>query len=444
MEEQRIRGALEKNAVEISVFFGVTIQPMRFNRRSKWVWLSLPILLLLIWLVYRLPPIQERLSWRMDLARTYLRGVIHPAGPMPTPLPLPTQTQGITPTSTESPVPKTPTATLPGPTETPLPSPTPIPASVSLPSPVYIKQAPNNCGPASLAMYLEFYGWKGTQDDIAQVVKPDDADRNVNPDELIYYVRNFAGWLNAEFRVGGDLNLLKKLLAAGIPVVVEESFKFDEPFWPNDDLWAAHYLLLTGYDDTAQSFTAQDSYHGVDQQIPYSYLDDEWEIFNRVYLLVYPPEQENTVRSILGGDWDVTANRQRAMESAQAETLKDVEDAFAWFNLGSDLVFFERYAEAAQAYDKARNLGLPQRMLRYQFGPFFAYFHTGRMDDLMALVDYALQRTPNSEEALVWKGWALYRQGDNQGAIENFRKALEANPTSVDARYGLDFLGVVP
>ena len=27
--------------------------------------------------------------------------------------------------------------------------------------------------------------------------------------------------------------------------------------------------------------------------------------------------------------------------------------------------------------------GLPQRMLRYQFGPFFAYFHTGRIDDLL-------------------------------------------------------------
>ena len=68
-------------------------------------------------------------------------------------------------------------------------------------------------------MYLEYYGWTGTQDDIAKVVKPLDADRNVNPDELAYYVRNFAGWLSAEFRVGGDLTLLKRLLAGGFPVI---------------------------------------------------------------------------------------------------------------------------------------------------------------------------------------------------------------------------------
>ena len=290
-------------------------------------------------------------------------------------------------------------------------------------------------------MYLEYYGWGGTQEDIAQVVKPLDADRNVNPDELAYYVRNYAGWLSAEFRVGGDVDLLKRLIAAGFPVIIEETFHFDEPFWPNDDLWAAHYLLLTGYDDATQTFTGQDSFHGADQKVPYGTLDEGWKIFNRVYLLVYPPNQEEALKSVLGADWDVTANRQHALETAQAEAGKDPQDAFAWFNIGSNQVFFENYLEAVGAFDKARTLGLPQRMLRYQFSPFFAYFHGGRMEDLMTLVDYALQRTPNSEEALVWKGWALYRQGDLNGAVENFRKALEANPTSQDAQYALSFVG---
>ena len=77
-------------------------------------------------------------------------------------------------------------------------------------------------------------------------------------------------------------------------------------------------------------------------------------------------------------------------------------------------MYFERYREAAEAYDRARELGLPQRMLRYQFGPFFAYFHTRRMDDLKSLTEYALQITPNSEEALLWQGWMLFRNGDTQ------------------------------
>jgi tetratricopeptide (TPR) repeat protein len=79
-------------------------------------------------------------------------------------------------------------------------------------------------------------------------------------------------------------------------------------------------------------------------------------------------------------------------------------------------------------------------MLRYQFGPFFAYFHTNRIDDLMALIDYALKRTPNSEEALLWKGWGLYRQGKREDALNSFQEALTARPDYPDAIYGLNFV----
>jgi uncharacterized protein YvpB len=402
---------------------------MRSKKTSKLAWLVVPALVLVGWLVYQAPPVHQRLSWRIDLAQTYLRGVIHPAGPVPTPVAQITATPASTPTPMVTP------------TATPLPSPTPIPTSVSLAAPAYVLQGPNNCGPASLAMYLEYYGWNGTQEDIAQVVKPLDADRNVNPDELAYYVKNYAGWLNAEFRVGGDTDLLKRLLAAGFPVIIEETFRFDKPFWPNDDLWAAHYLLLTGYDDTTRTFTGQDSFHGANQKVPYATLDEGWKIFNRVYLMVYLPNEEKTLKTILGANWDVNANRQHALEVAQTEAAQNPQDAFAWFNIGSNQVFFENYLEAVGAFDKARTIGLPQRMLRYQFSPFFAYFHAGRMEDLMTLVNYALQRTPNSEEALVWKGWALYRQGDTPGAVESFHKALEANPNSQDAQYALNYVG---
>jgi tetratricopeptide (TPR) repeat protein len=413
----------------------------------------LPGLLLLGWLLYPVPPIHDRLAWRVELALIYLRGVLYPAGPLPTPRPAPQTTEPMTteaneqaltptPTLTPSPVPTLLATPIPSPTITP--SPTPLPSAVSLPPPAWERQTMNNCGPASLSLYLKFYGWEGDQALIAQVIKPVDEDRNVNVEEMVYYVRNHAGWLNAEFRVGGDLATLKRLLAAGIPVLIEESFYFTDPYWPSDDLWAAHYLLLTGYDDATQIFTGQDSYHGANQKMGYQALDAQWKIFNRVYIMVYLPGQEATVKAVVGSDWDVEANRQRALATAQAEAQANPQDAFAWFNVGTNLVYFERWAEAAQAYDTARTLGLPQRMLRYQFGPFFAYFHSGRMDELKVIVDYALQRTPNSEEALVWQGWARYREGDTAGAVSDWRAALESNPNSQDARYALDFVGAIP
>jgi tetratricopeptide (TPR) repeat protein len=291
-------------------------------------------------------------------------------------------------------------------------------------------------------MYLRTFGWEGDQFDISQLLKPKRADRNVNVEELVYFVRTRVGWLRVMYRVGGTVTLLKSLLAAGLPVMIEEGFYLEESYWPRDDRWAAHYLLLTGYDDTEKTFTAQDSFIGPDQQLPYQELDANWKVFNRVFIIVYHPSQEDIVQSILGEEWDSQVNRQHALEAAQDEIGQDPSDAFAWFNLGTNLVYFERYEEAAQAYDAARSIGLPQRMLRYQFGPFFAYFHSGRLEDLLALTEYALQITRNSEEALLWRGWARYRQGDIPGAIEDFRAALQANPNYPDARYALDFLGV--
>lgn len=64
-------------------------------------------------------------------------------------------------------------------------------------------------------MALHIYGWEGNQKDISDLIKPVTGDRNVNPEELRYYVRTQAGWLNLEYRVGGSIDQLKRLIAAG-------------------------------------------------------------------------------------------------------------------------------------------------------------------------------------------------------------------------------------
>ena len=383
------------------------------------------VLFLLLVIVFAIPSLRLAISWRAEKAVLYLQNVLDPPQAVPTALPFtpqPSTTPFASPTVTETPLPET---------ATPSPTVEPLPTQVSLPSPRYEQQTPNNCGPATLSMALHLYGWEGDQTDISDAVKPVIPDRNVNPEELAYYVRNFAGWLNIGYRVGGDLSTLKTLLAAGYPVIVESVTSLDpnDALGPNDDLWAAHYLLLTGYDDESQTFTIQDSYHGKDLTISYSQLEEEWEPFNNLYMVIYFPDSEAELANLLGAAWDVDANREQSLANARARTASNPDDAFAWFNLGSDLVYFEQYQDASLAYDKARELGLPLRMFRYQFGPFWAYFHAERIEDLQVLTEYALGITNMSEETWFWHGWALYRQNDFEGAKAAWEKALKINPS---------------
>lgn len=398
-------------------------------------------LVLAVLLLYQIPAVNSRLAWRYEVGRTYVKNILHPVGDVPTAIPQPTKP--VMPTATFQPTPTLAAAATVIPS-TPTLAPPPPQAQIN--PPPYEKQTPNNCGPAALSMMLHIFGWSGSQKDISDVIKPITGDRNVNPDELAFWVRNYAGWLRIEYRVDGDLDTLKRLLAAGYPVIVEAttSLNPEDSGWPNDDLWAAHYLLLTGYNDTAKTFTAQDTYRGPNKQIAYDQLNSEWEPFNYLYMIVYLPDQEAEIKTILGSNWDADLNRQRALERSQAAATADPNDAFAWFNVGSNLVYFERYDEANAAYDKAREIGLPQRMFRYQFGPFLANFHANRNDDLLALTNYALQRTEMSEETWLWHGWALYRDGDVKKAIESWRKALSIHPGYEDALYALNFVGATP
>ncbi|MBI9043846.1 MAG: tetratricopeptide repeat protein [Anaerolineaceae bacterium] len=400
-------------------------------------------------MLMQIPIVEKKIGWRIDIAKTSIRTFFNPIEALPTPLvkvvEIPDSiSPSITPGSSTS-IPlqytKTPKIIMSSTaTEDQEKIKTPLPDTILLDADIYEPQDWNNCGPVSLAMLLRYYGWEGNQYNISDEIKPLREDRNVNIEELDYYVKNNIWWLQSTYRVAGSIDLLRQLLAAEIPVMIESSFLMEEKFWYEDDRWAGHYLLLTGYDDLREVFIVQDSFKSANQTKSYEDLNNRWQHFNYAYLLVFPPEKEEQIQTILGSDWDVELNRQHALNLAREENLLDSQNPFSWFNLGSNLIYFEDYAQAAEAFDNARQLVLPQRMLRYQFGPFLANFHAGRIEDLNALADYALEVTPNSEEALLWKGWALYRLGRKAEAATSFQKALEANPLYNDAQYALNYI----
>lgn len=407
--------------------------------RSRILWFTLgaAAAVLILWGLYQMPPVRERVEWRLDVAAAIVRGWLHPGDTLPAPERANTAVISslLPPTASKTPVPDAATPT-------PVSTPTPLPEVVLLDPPAWEKQDWNNCGPATLALGLRYYGWEGDQYDISDLIKPDRGDRNVNIDELAYYVRTRAGWLGVQFRVNGTVDLLKRFLAAGFPMIIEKGYVIESS--GPDAGWAGHYLLLTGYEDARRIFIAQDTFTGADEEVSYEALDEGWQAFNRVFMAIYPMDQQDSVNRLLGPDVDEVDNRNAALDTARAEVVEDSENAFAWFNVGMNMLYFEQYEPAAQAFDTALSLGLPWRFTRYQFGPYIAYFNQGRYQDVIDLANATLQRTNKAEESMLWRGWARYQLGDLFGAIEDFRAALKVNPNYLDAQYALDFVGATP
>jgi len=388
---------------------------------------------------------------------------------VPTPLPTLTPRQVVSLPQQGDATPS-PTLTLPflssavgrsvPPTSTRVASPTAMPTFAQLPTatptPVHQLTAPsveltglthawqtwNNCGPATVAMNLSYFGSPLSQADVGAALRLNKEDKNVSPDELAAFAR--AQGLHALVRVGGDADLLRRLLSNGVPVLIETWLE------PEPGNGMGHYRLLTGYDDTQQEWIAFDSYvsQGVDPdqpyrgiRLPYDEVIRLWAVFNHTYVLVYTDDLAPAVLSILGQDTDEAAMWQRASLGAQKEVQQRPDDPFAWFNLGTDLVALGQFEQAAAAYDRARVIGLPWRMLWYQFGPFQAYYETGRYEEQMALIDATIALTTDVEELYYWKGLALQATGDLAGARQAFQRALTLNPNYADAAAALAAAG---
>jgi tetratricopeptide (TPR) repeat protein len=416
--------------------------------------------------VYFIPPVHDRLGWRVDelfLRAAYLLNPPARAVFVPTQqgASLPMATSQINATGTPTSLPQaTLTATQAGPTSAPtatLPPtavPTPLPGKVALSGVRYQDQGGgrlNYCAPANLAMALSYWDWPGDLDMVGPVVKPDKKDKNVMPYELTDYVTNNTN-LGVVLRFGGDLELIKRFLAAGYPVLVEKGTYLHD--LTGVVSWMGHYQVVTGYDETGGYFIVQDSFVGADHQVKYQDMLDAWRAFNYTYLIIYPKEHETEVLKLLGPDADETANYQNAALKASNEIygLSGIDQYFAWFNRGSSLVKLEDYAGAAMAYDEAFKVypnipeaERPWRMLWYQTGPYFAYYGAGRYYDLLYLADgtlNAMQSDKNLEESYYWRGMARAALGDSAAAIEDFELSLKFHPGFEPAIYQLKLLGV--
>jgi tetratricopeptide (TPR) repeat protein len=374
---------------------------------------------------------------------------------------VPSATPTIAPT--ETPLPSATPTPLPSATPTPIATATPLPTATAIPTedtsassssggnntnavsvPVsarlygftHQQQTWNNCGPATITMALSYYGWQNDQSYAASYLKPNREDKNVSPQELVDFVNERTA-VRALWRMGGSLDLIKTLLSNDFPVVIESGLM------PEAYDWIGHYRALVAYDDSIETIYMYDSFLGkgdFDEGIQESYadVDEMWRHFNRIFIVIYEPDREAQLMTLLGDLATEEGAAEVAFNTAQAEARSNPQDGHAWFNMGTSLVELERYEEAANAFDQARRYGLPFRMTWYQFGPFIAYYETERYDDVQALAQNNLNNAEELEETYYWQGRVLLAQGNPNQAAVQFRQALRYNPNFEAARQALD------
>ncbi len=286
----------------------------------------------------------------------------------------------------------------------------------------------NNCGPTTLTMGLTYFGYTDNQLPAAHFLKPNGEDKNVSPWEMVDYVNNVASLMTnvqALYRPGGDFELIKRLLVADFPVIIEKGFDVE------DLDWMGHYLLLIGYDDNESVFYTYDSYlgHGNFQGLkePYATVESYWWNFSNTFIVLYASEREAEVMQILGERADLTQAYQLISQTAQTRAAANGQDAWAWFNIGDALTNLGYYAEATGFFRVAFDLGLPWRALWYRHTPLEAFYRTGEFNTVLELVQQAKLTTPYVEEWDYYHGLVFASQGRTADAKAQLNEALQYN-----------------
>jgi tetratricopeptide (TPR) repeat protein len=292
----------------------------------------------------------------------------------------------------------------------------------------------NRCSAAALTMQLSYW-----RDDVnywrtIDGLNPHSGDVSVRLEEMSVYAEGYG--LRGIHRSGGTIELLKALVANGFPVLIENVY------YDGSDVmldWMSHNKVVMGYDDDLGVVYTFDSLLGfgpdnTGRPVPYADLDPLWRPLNRGFFVLYEPEDEDLLRSVMGPHWDVDYNIQWTYEMVLQDLEAPNSDSFDLFNLGTALLGLERYEEAADAYDQARQIGLPMRMMWYQFGPFEAYLETGRYDDVFGLARNTLRNEDGIEEIYYYIALAYMAQDEPDFAIANLEVAVWRNPNFTAAQ----------
>ena len=304
----------------------------------------------------------------------------------------------------------------------------------------------NRCSAAAFTIQLSAYAeFTGQYHDVMVRLNPNFEDVSVRIEEMAQFAAEYG--LKGVVRRGGTIDMMKRLIASGFPVLIENAYYEGGGGFKD---WMSHNRVLVGYDDAAGVFIIMDSLlgDGTDKlgiRMKYEDIDARWRDFNRDYLVLYRPDQEVAAQAVLGPHWDPLFNAQWVLQQADDDTTAGRVDSFTTYNRGWAYLQLGRYEEAAAAFDQAQATGLPWRFFWYDFSVFEAYLKVGRYDDAVLLAQRTLASTKAVEEIYYYAALAYLGQGNVDRAKANLEAAIYRNQYFTEAKNKLaELTGGVP
>lgn len=310
------------------------------------------------------------------------------------------------------------------------------PSTYSLKQANFISQSFNNCGPAAMSMVFSTYDLQVSQDELGAKMRPFNNpyggldDKSVFPNEFVNTAKEYG--FESLTRPNGDIELVKKLIANDVPVIVRT--------WLNPGEDVGHFRIIRGYDDEAKVFIQDDSYQGAGLTYTYDEVVEMWKPFNYGYILVYPKEKHDVVEAILGENMDEKVAYQNALKRAEEELKQNPNDAYAEFNKSTAYYHLGDTKKSVIAYDKAKD-GLPDKILWYQYEPLYAYQKEKRYDRIFQIAEGVLNNGNQAYSEIYQIRGEIYKErGEIDAARNEFELALYYNANFEPAKKALETL----
>lgn len=298
-----------------------------------------------------------------------------------------------------------------------------IPPKAMLAGGKHIFQTFNNCGPASMSMALSYLNLHKTQEEIGKAIRPyqipkgDNDDKSVTLSELAKYAEDQG--MVAYSRPAGDMDLIKKTISSGLPVVTRTLLNNGEDI--------GHYRVIIGFDNNTKEIIQDDSLQGSHLRYQESEFNRLWKAYGYEYLIIAPKEKSTLVEEILGDQLEEKVAWENALEMYENESKKNPGDVQNEFNKAVALYHLGRYQEAVDSYEKVERK-LPFRTLWYQIEPILSYYKLNNFDRVMTISNRVLTKENRAYSELHQLQGQIYQlQGQAEMAEESFRMANKYN-----------------